>query len=300
MALAASLGPGRDVLMPRSPGGNGAGAVLSLLVHAALLLALTTAVEWRSRSTDVVTAELWAAVPQVAGAPAPQPPAPAPAPAPTPTPPPPPAPPVRAAEPPPPEPDIALERAERRKAELQKEEQAKQERLKAQAKAEAERERIAAEQRQAQQAEAERKQAEAERKRREAREAKAEAARLAKVREQTLARMMGQASEAAGNTGSGSAARDAGPSAAYAARLAALIRRNSRFAGTLADNDPTEVEVVTAPGGTILSRRIVKSSGHPEWDAAVVRAIDRTARLPPDERGVVPSPMTIEFRPNER
>ena len=293
MAQAGSLALRHDALLPRAPGGNGAGVVLSLLVHAALILALTTAVDWHSRSSDVVSAELWSAVPQVAGAPAPPPPAPAPTPAPVPapTPAPPPAP-AHSAQPPQPEPDIAIERAARRKAELEKEREKAKAKAKADAEAEAERKRIAA---QKAQAEADRKQ-----RAKAARETKAEEARLAKQREQTLARMMGEAGKATANTGNGSDARNAGPSAAYAAKLAATIRRNSRFAGSLPDNNPTEVEVITAPGGTIISRRIVKSSGHPEWDEAVLRAIDRTGRLPPDEHGIVPSPLTVDFRPNDQ
>jgi hypothetical protein len=44
-----------------------------LLVHVGLLLALTTAVNWRTKAPEVFSAELWASVPQVA---APTPPAP--------------------------------------------------------------------------------------------------------------------------------------------------------------------------------------------------------------------------------
>ncbi|MBE0548176.1 MAG: protein TolA, partial [Rubrivivax sp.] len=49
---------GHDALLPRPPGGNGVGAVLALLVHAGLLVALTTAVDWRAHAPDVVSAEL--------------------------------------------------------------------------------------------------------------------------------------------------------------------------------------------------------------------------------------------------
>jgi colicin import membrane protein len=282
MTDAAAVSSDREALIPRPPGGNAAGAVLSVLVHAALLVALTTAIDWHSRTSDVVSAELWSSVPQTAGAPPAQPAPPLPTPAPPPPQPQPPPPaPARSAEPPAPEPDIAVERAKREKAE-----QLEQQRLKEEQRAKAEQE----------------AKAQAERKRREeeVRLAKVEEAKLAEMRKQALARMMGEAGQAASNSGSGSEARDAGPSAAYAQRLAALIRHNAHFAGTLADNNPTEVQVTTAPGGTIIARRIVKSSGHPEWDSAVVRAIDRTARLPPDEHGIVPSPMTIEFRPKEQ
>jgi colicin import membrane protein len=57
--------------------------------------------------------------------------------------------------------------------------------------------------------------------------------------------------------------------------------------------------VRAAPDGTILSRRLVKSSGLKEWDDAVLRAIDRTEVLPRDVDGRVPSPIVIDFRPRE-
>ncbi|MDP3084651.1 MAG: protein TolA, partial [Rubrivivax sp.] len=76
---AAALGP--DTLLPRPPGGMAPGALLALLVHGVLLLALTGVMDWRVQRPSPVTAELWASVPQVA-APPPPPPAPEPAPAP--------------------------------------------------------------------------------------------------------------------------------------------------------------------------------------------------------------------------
>lgn len=64
-------------------------------------------------------------------------------------------------------------------------------------------------------------------------------------------------------------------------------------------NPRAEVEVRTLPDGTILSARLLKSSGHRAWDDAVLRAIERTARLPRDENGRVPSTLILGFRPNE-
>jgi colicin import membrane protein len=40
---------------------------------------------------------------------------------------------------------------------------------------------------------------------------------------------------------------------------------------------------------------IVKSSGVPAWDEAVLKAVDKTAVLPRDENGKVPSPMLLSF-----
>jgi colicin import membrane protein len=43
---------------------------------------------------------------------------------------------------------------------------------------------------------------------------------------------------------------------------------------------------------------LVKRSGHPDWDEAVLRAIDRTSSLPRDTDGRVPPVLLISFRPN--
>ena len=55
----------------------------------------------------------------------------------------------------------------------------------------------------------------------------------------------------------------------------------------------------TAPDGTIIARRLVKSSGHHDWDDAVLRAIDRTGTLPRDTDGRVPGTLIVSFRAKE-
>jgi len=295
-----------DTLLPRSPGGNGAGAALSLLAHAGLLLALTTAVDWRVRTPETVSAELWASVPQAAAPraePLPEP-TPAPAPKPTPAPAPAPAPPAPRVQPPAAEPDIAVERERERKrrAEIDARKAAEAEAKKA---AEAKRQQAELERRQAEadarrKADEDKRRAAAEKQRQEQAAQKAEEARLAKQREENLERIMGQAGGATGSGGSGTAARSAAPSAAYAGRLVAEIRRHIFFdTATLPDSAVPEVEVRTAPGGTILSRRLVKSSGHKEWDEAVLRAIDRISTLPRDVDGRVPPVILVAFRPRD-
>ena len=270
-----------DNLLPQAPGGNAAGAGLALLVHAGLLVALTVSVDWRTHSADVVSAELWAAVPQTA---APRAPEPAPAPVPAPAPPPP--------APPPPQPvqpqrdaDIATERAERKKAD--------DARKKAEALAEAERERTEAEKKKREQAQKAEKAAQ---------EAKAAEERMAQQREENLRRMMGQAGTATGGSttgGAGTAARDAAPSATYAGRVVAAVRRNIVFTGAVADEATTEIEVHAGASGTILSARMTKASGHKDWDEAVMRAVEKTGRLPTDVDGRVPSTLLLVFRPRE-
>lgn len=322
---------GHDVLLPRPPGGHGAGAALSLLAHAALLLALTVAVDWRAHTPDVVSAELWASVPQTAAPraqplpepaakPTPEPaPAPAPTPAPKPAPPPTPAPPPARVQPPAVEPDIAVERERRRKAEAEAKRAAEAEAAREAArkaadtaaarKAEADKRKAETDKRKAeaearQKAEADKRRAQAEQQRQEEAAQKqaqqAEDARLARQREENLKRIMGQAGSATGSGGTGTAAQSAAPSAAYAGRLVAEIRRHIFFdTGSLPDNAVPEVEVRTAPGGTIISRRLVKSSGHKEWDEAVLRAIDRIDTLPRDVDGRVPPVILVAFRPRD-
>lgn len=298
-SAAASPAPLHDVLLPRAAGGNGAGALLALAVHGLLLLALTTAIDWRTHAPEIVSAELWAAVPQVAAPPREPPPAPdrpaPPVPQPAPQPAPQPVAPRQAQ--PEPEADIAVERARQRQLEADRRKeaarQAAEDKRKAaldKRKAEAEEKRLALEQRR--QAEAERRQREQEQA-----EAKAEEERLAQQREANLRRMMGQAGAASGSTGgSGSALHTAAPSAAYAGRLIARIRPNIVYTGTAPASATAEVEVSAAPGGSILSKRLIKTSGHPEWDEAVLRAIDRTPSLPHDIDGRVPPRLTIAFR----
>jgi colicin import membrane protein len=277
-----------DALLPRAPGGNGPGLVLALAVHAALVLALTTAVDWRTKTPEVASAELWASVPQVA-APPPPPPvvtAPTPTPAPTPAPaPPPPA--VRPAEP-----DIATERAERRKAEAAR---LRAEEEKAQRALADKKQRAADEARKQRELLAQQK-AEAEKAAQAEKAEKADAERLARQRDENLRRIMAQAGT---GTAAGATAQSAGPSASYTGRLVALVRGNLVYTGVISDNAAAEVEVTATASGTILSRRLLKSSGHKDWDDAVLRAIDRTTTLPRDTDGRVPSPIIIAFRPRD-
>jgi colicin import membrane protein len=277
-----------DPLRPRSPGGNGLGLALALLVHLGLVVALAVAVKWHASEPQGLSAELWAAVPQSA-APPEQPPPP---PAPTPAPPPAPKPEPRV-EPPPAQPDaqIAIEKARKEQLEKQRLEKEKAERLKV--------EKEQAELKRKQELEAQRKQEfEAQRKQ------KADEERIAKVTEQArqdqLKRMQGLAGATGGPTSTGSATRDAGPSSSYTGRVIARVKPNIVFSDELSTNPTAEVEVRAAPDGTIIGRKLIKSSGSREWDDAVLRAIDRTETLPRDVDGRVPSPIVIAFRPRER
>ena len=95
----------------------------------------------------------------------------------------------------------------------------------------------------------------------------------------------------------GSAAQSKGPSPGYAGRIQARIKPNITYTEIIVGNPVAEVEVRSAPDGTILSSKITKSSGVKSWDDAVLRAIEKTEVLPRDLDGRVPSPMIIALRP---
>ena len=296
---------GTDPLRPQAPGGMGRGALLALAVHGLLLLALALGVSWRSQTPPTFAAELWSATPQAA---APRAVESIPAPAPPP-PPPPPAPTPRVAAPAPPpvvDAQIAIdkarqekEKAERARAEREKAErdrQARAEKEKAE-RDKAQRERQAAAEAKARADAQTKAEAQAKREAQEKREQQAEEQRLAKQREDNLKRMLGQAGATGAPGATGTAARDAAPSASYAGKIVARIKPNILLTDTVTGQPAADVEVRASPTGSILSRRLVKSSGNKDWDEAVLRAIDRTAELPRDVDGRVPPVLVITFTP---
>ena len=274
-------------LRPEDADGFGAKGLLPALgCHALLVWALAVGVNWRSSDDGAVAeAELWAAVPQAAAPRAEEPP------------PPPPPQPVQA---PRPDPRVAAEQArEEREAEIaEQREKRRREELKRKAVEEAEREEKARKARELKAKQEQKDKAEAER-RREDKAAKAEEARREAQRQENLRRMQGLAGASGGPGATGTALQSAGPSAGYAGRIKARIRPNILMSEPPAGNPLAEVEVKTAPDGLILSRRLTKPSGNAAWDEAVLRAIDKSERLPRDTDGRVPPVLVIAFRPNE-
>lgn len=267
---------------PRPREGTLRAYLIALLIHGLLLAALTWGVSWRRHDNSLaVEAELWSAVPQEA---APKPVEAEPEPQPT----PPPAPP-KVEAPQPNEAEIALARERERKLK-EKAEQDKREKDRLD-KERAERERQEREKKQAE----DKKKKELEAKRRE----QQEAAEREKLRQENMKRIAGLAGATGAPSATGNAQKSAGPSAGYAARIRARIKPNIVFPDELSSNPSAEVEVRTSPDGTIVGRKLLRSSGVPNWDEAVLKAIDKTEVLPRNEDGVVPSPMIITFRPKD-
>ena len=302
---------------PPAPEGRQGSLLIAIVAHAVLFLALTLATQWRTQPQTVqAEAELWSATPQAAAPRLQEPP---PAPQPEPAPPKPEPKPEPKAKPAPPAPDplieqrdaqIALEKkkqlekkkeaeklekekAEKDKAELKRKEREKEEKA---AKEKAEKDKLAKEKAEK---ELEKKKAAEKAEAKKAAEAKADAARMDALRSENLKRMQGLAGASGGENATGSALKSAGPSASYAGRLVGRIKPNITYPGDVVGNPRAEVEVKVSPDGTILSRRIVQSSGNRAWDDAVLRAIDKTEVFPKDTDGRVPSVIVLGFRPQD-
>ena len=313
----------RDQFAPPRPPARLRAITLAVLVHAVLIGALTWGVNWKNTADQpAVEAELWAAVPtQAAPRAVEPPPPPPPPPVQQATPPAPPPPPVRAAEPPDTrEADIAIEREKKRLEQEKKarEQQELREKRERERKEEERRERLEQEKKERQQKErekekeqrekqlAEQKKAEqekqkklAEDKRRKAEEAAREAKEADARHQANIRHMQGLANATGGETATGTALDSSGPSASYGGRVAAAVKPNIVFTENVAGNPSAEVEVRAAPDGTITSRRLLKSSGVRAWDEAVLRALDKTERLPKDTDGRVPPQFPMVFRPKD-
>jgi len=291
---------------------RGRSFAMAAAAHVLLFAALGLVTRWTTQE-QVVTAEaeLWSAVPQQA-APRLVEPEPAPPPEPEPKPEPPkPAP--RPAHAPEPEvqkhdAEIALkkQKEEEKKKALEKEkaEKLRKEKLEKEKaekeKAEKEKklkEEKAREQKAKEDKEREKKKAEADKHKAEEAKEKAEAARADALRRENLKRMQGLAGATGGEHATGTALKSSGPSASYAGRLVARIKPNITYPGDVVGNPRAEIEVKVGADGTILSRRIVQSSGNKAWDDAVLRAIDKTEVLPRDTDGRVPPVIVLGFRP---
>jgi colicin import membrane protein len=287
---------------------------LAIAAHGLLLAFLAMGVQWKHLPTPVtVEAELWSSVPQSAAEPAPN------VTLPPPTPPEPPTPVVAPTAPPKltppvavePSPDpaiaIAKEKARLKNEKLAKLEQEKREkeahdkelREKEQrdklAKEKLERERLV---RKKPKDDAASKQAAKDAAKEAAKDA-AEEKKLAELRQENMKRLTGLAAGTGEPGARGTAAQSSGPSAGYAGKIRARIRPNITYIESITGNPAAEVEVRAASGGTILSRKLVQSSGIKSWDDAVLNAIDKTETLPADTDGKVPSVLILVFRPKD-
>ena len=307
---------------PPAPEGTGRSVGASLVVHALLIVALTAGIQWKQDNSLSVEAELWSAVPMAAAPKLVEVEAPPPPPAPKPEP----KPVVKAPEPPAPNRDAdialakkrkleeekkiqeALKAEERRKEEVKKEAEKKakakleEDKRKLEAKKEEERKEKERKEKEKERAEKERKEKEA-KKQQEQKDNKVsaeEAKKLDAIRKENMKRIAGLAGASGNENATGTAMKSSGPSDSYGGRIRARVKPNITFdPSSVSGNPAAEVEVRCAPDGTIVSRKLTKSSGNPAWDNAVLKAIDKTEILPRDTDGRVHSPLLLVFKPND-
>jgi colicin import membrane protein len=270
---------------------------LALLIHAALIAALTWGVNWkRTDSAAVFGAELWSSAPQEAAPKLVEPP---------PAPPPEPAPKVQDVAPPEPKVDIALaqekkrqqlknqqiaqEKIERDKAKLQQAQADKAKQLKAEQLAKAE------------------KLAKAEQLAKDE-QAKADALKAVQLeqaaaaqREDNLKRMNDLSANTGGSPQGGNSRATLGgkgSSKTYSAIARAAVIPHVVFTEAFDGNPLAKVEVRLQSNGAIISARVVQPSGNINWDNAVLNAVRRTGVMPKDVDGTLPDTILIlEFKP---
>ena len=285
---------------------------LAALFHILLIALIAFGVHWKSHPPEAVEAELWSPTVQRA---TPRPTAPmehkAVKPEPQPAPPPPPKP----APAPKPQPqvqqaDIVLKQQREAALKKQQEEQAQIEKrlIEEKKKLAAEKQRLA-EQKKQQEEKLQQERLAAQKK-------LAEQKRLAALKEKKLEeqqaqlaassrndymkQLMQQAGTGAANS-TGTAARTSGPSGTYAARIASLVRESVTYPeiSQITGDPRVEVLVNLAPDGTVLTAKIERSSGVASWDQAVLRAIERVHRFPPDSNGKIWTPMLVKAGPRD-
>lgn len=280
---------------------------LAILAHAVLLAVLTMGVQWKRDAIPVtVEAELWSALPVQAAPQAPEPLHPPPEPEPVEKP-------VAKVAPPPepvaqpkgPDPSIAIAKE---KARLQKVKQLEQDRLELEKrqqdtlKAKKLQDEKQAREAALREKEARDKKQQQEQQKLQSAKTDADAKKVAELRKQQIERMNRMADQATGSgdaNATGSAKQSSGPSASYAGRIVARIKPNITYTESINGNPVADVEVRTSPDGTIISRKLIKSSGVKSWDDAVINAIDKTEKLPPDVDGRVIPSLTLGFRPKD-
>ena len=321
---------------PPPPQGTGRSLGLALLIHFLLMLALTAGIQWKQDNSLSVEAELWAAIPMAA---APKPVEVEPAPPPPPPPPPPPAPKEMVKPPPAPtsnvDADIALAKrkkqleeekkkqeaieAERLKKELLrkeeemkaklrekelrekelKEKEQKEKELKEKALKEKELKEKEKKEKERKEKELKDKEAKKLQEQKDAKPSPTDVKKIEALRQENMKRIAGMAGATGDENATGTAQRAAGPSDSYGGSIRARIKPNITFTEEITSNASADVEVRCAPDGTIVGKKLIKSSGNTAWDNAVLKAIDKTEVLPRDTDGRVHSPLVISFRPKD-
>ena len=238
-------------------------------VHIALLVALFVGVQWKSRPPASVEVELWDNAPSRPAPAQPPPPPPEVKPQPKPEP---------KVEPrpepkPEPKPDIAIK-------EPKKKDEPKKPEPKPEPKVDPFKEQL----------EREQKQLEREQKQLEQQKRMQQQAARAAAEERALREAQNEQRAAASRRGL----------ADYASKIRGKIRGNIVLPQAIQGNPEAVFEVTQLPTGEVMSVRMKKSSGNPNLDAAIERAILKSSPLPkPDQPELFRRELEIRYRPFE-
>jgi colicin import membrane protein len=203
---------------------------------------------------------------------------------------------------------LAAQKAAKLKQQQEQQQQQQAEKLKQQQLAEQQKQQQLKEQQDQQQKQAQaeaQKKADAEK----AAKAKAQADAAAQVKKQLdadrrarLAQMQGMAGPAGssgnglGKAGTGSGSGGTAASPGYADKVRRIVRPNISWGGET-EGLETVIAVRCSPSGTLLDASVSRGSGNAAWDAAALRAVQRSNPMPQDVNGKTPESFYITLRP---
>ena len=118
-------------------------------------------------------------------------------------------------------------------------------------------------------------------------------------RQANLKRMLtGMPGDGNPSASSRASAGGSGSSRTYGAIVRAAIKPNVVFTDELQGNPTAKIEVRLTSDGTIISQRLIQSSGEKAWDEAAMNAITRTRVMPRDVDGRIPdTTLILEMKP---
>ncbi|HKT99886.1 MAG TPA: energy transducer TonB [Paraburkholderia sp.] len=86
-------------------------------------------------------------------------------------------------------------------------------------------------------------------------------------------------------------------SADYVKKVAGRVRANVLAPFDINGNPSAVIAVTCSPSGTLLSVKVRRPSGNPQWDRAVVAAVENSDPMPADVNGSTPTSFVMTFRP---
>jgi colicin import membrane protein len=116
-------------------------------------------------------------------------------------------------------------------------------------------------------------------------------------REARVAALQATAAEAMSEIGPPLTQHGGTASPGYADKVARRVRANLVAPFVIQGNPSAVIAVTCAPGGALLNATVRRSSGNPQWDNAVLGAVEKSDPMPTDVGGTTPASFLITFQP---